>query len=176
MKGTIHYCLEETILDQYGREAWNQCKLAAGIPKEYSFGQQILDDLNEEDTIKLFIQSADTLDIDLKSLFDQFGIYWCCTYAPNLYPQFFQKARSTKEMLLGLDHIHQIVTSKKPGAKPPRFTYDWLDDGRLLVNYQSERGLFELFESLLRGLDHKFGSHTQIERTDDNGLILAFEA
>ena len=175
MKGTIHYCLEATIKENYGDSAWAKCQQAVGLKKSHSFGQQILKDINEEDSIKLFQLSAETLNIDLKTLFDQFGDYWCLTYAPKMYPQFFEKAQSTKDMLVGLDHIQQVVIGKKPGAKPPRFTYEWQKDGRLLMTYKSERGLFELFESLLRGLDKRFDSETSIERVGDNSLLLGFQ-
>ena len=175
MKGTIHYCLEATIKHEYGADSWAECQQAVGLKRTHSFGQQILQDINENDSINLFRRSAETLDVELKTLFDQFGDYWCTVHAPGLYPQFFEKAQSTKDMLVGLDHIHQIVIGKKPGAQPPRFTYEWQKDGRLLMTYLSERGLFELFESLLRGLDKKFNSRTTIERVGENSLLLDFE-
>jgi len=176
MKGTIHYCLEETIKHKYGQEAWGSCLDASNLSPDHSFGKQILQDLDESDSIDLFVNSAKTLHIELKQLFDDFGEYWSCSYAPKMYPQFFEKAKSTKELLLGLDHIHQVVTSKKPGATPPRFQYEWQRDGQLLVSYHSQRGLFELFESLLKGLDLQFNNKTIIKRPAENQLLLTFEA
>lgn len=174
MKGTIHYCLEETIKHKFGKEKWEHCLQELNLAPDFTFGRTILQDLDESKSLDLFVDVAKSLDISLKVLFDEFGVYWCCEYAPKMYPQFFKENSSTKELLTELDTIHQKVIGKKPGATPPRFKYDWQEDGRLLITYNSQRGLFELFESLLRGLDVRFNNNTEITRMEENQLLLKF--
>lgn len=176
MKGTIHYCLEETVIHNFGKEKWKQCLIALKLSPNFTFGSSILQDVDESKSLDLFVNVAEALELSLKDLFDQFGVYWCCSYAPKMYPQFFRENSSTKELLTELDSIHQKVIGKKPGATPPRFKYDWQADGRLLITYNSERGLFELFESLLRGLDVRFHSTTEITRMEKNQLLLRFQS
>lgn len=174
MKGTIHYCLEETIKSNYGISIWQDCLRELGEKASFSFGTTILEDVDEARTLRLFEATAKTLNKSLKELFDEFGVYWYGVYAPKMYPQFYAKVNSTRDFLKGLDYIHQIVTNKKPGARPPRFDYEWTKDGKLLMTYNSQRGLFELFESLLRGLDVYFQNQTKIDRVGENSLMLEF--
>jgi methyl-accepting chemotaxis protein len=176
MKGTIHFCLEKTVKDVHGENKWKECLAEAGYAKDYTFARHILDDLDETDTLSIFKITADKLGLTIKELFDQFGKYWCCDYGPEMYPQFYAENKSTKEFIESLDRIHTQVTSKKPGATPPRFKYDWKNDGRLLVHYQSDRDLFELFESILRGLDTYFKTSTGVERAAKNQLLLRFDS
>lgn len=175
MKGTIHFCLEETVQLNYGKPAWKHCLQAMGKSPDFTYASKLLQDVDEEESISLFFKSAEVLKIPLKQLFDEFGEHWCCMYAPKLYPQFFKNVSSTKELLMGLDQVHQQVTNKKPGTIPPRFYYEWQLDKRLKVTYDSKRGLFELFESLLRGLDLHFKNNTQIERQGETSLLLKFD-
>lgn len=93
------------------------------MPAGFTFASQFLEDLDEEKSVALFVLSAESLGVPLSQLFDEFGSFWCCSYAPKMYPQFFAEAKSTKDLLTNLDHIHQIVTNKKPGVTSPRFTY-----------------------------------------------------
>ncbi|MEQ8237754.1 MAG: heme NO-binding domain-containing protein [Cyclobacteriaceae bacterium] len=176
MKGTIHFCLEKTIISNFGESKWKECLLAVGQKKTHTFGSQILQDIDETASIELFVKSAETLDITLKQLFDHFGVYWSCIYALEMYPQFYEGKNSTKDFIVSLDRIHQQVTNKKPGAKPPKFIYEWNKDGTLNVTYQSHRDLFELFDSLLKGMDKHFGSETEISRIGQNKMTLNFDA
>lgn len=175
MKGTIHYCLEETIKKKHGIDKWKACLKEAGLSANHSFGQSILQDLDEAESLQLFDHVAKALDISQNEVFDDFGQHWSCEYAPKMYPQFFETAKSTKSLLLNLDKIHQIVTSKKPGATPPRFKYEWQTDDKLLLHYQSKRGLFELFLSLLKGLDTYFSNTTIVEPKGANQALLTFQ-
>ena len=174
MFGTIHYCLELTIKEKHGEQQWKNCLKALDLSSDYTFARSILKDLDEAESIALFVGCATTLGVTPKTLFDEFGEYWCCTYAPDLYPQFYAENNSTEDFIKSLDEIHKRVTSKKPGARPPRFVYEWLADERLKVTYQSSRDLFELFDSLLKGLDKYFQSKTAIHREGDYTLILDF--
>lgn len=175
MNGTIHYCLEETIKKKHGLDAWKACLKEAGLSTNHSFGQSILKDLDEAESLQLFSHVATALQLSLKEVFDDFGEHWSCVYASKMYPQFFESAKSTKTLLLNLDKIHQIVTSKKPGATPPRFNYEWQSEDKLLLHYQSKRGLFDLFLSLLKGLDTYFSNTTIVEQTGENQALLTFQ-
>jgi len=174
MKGTIHYCLEETIIKYYGEESWKKIMRALGFEENFSYGTRIRDDIDEVQSVELFVLSANTLGKELQEIFDAFGEHWCVEYSPKLYGVFYRGMKGTRDAIEKLDHVHDRVTQHIQGAYPPRFKYNWLNDDKLEVTYISDRNLIDLFISLIKGLDKKFGDHTTIEKVSENKLYLTF--
>uniref|UniRef100_UPI0040491D6B heme NO-binding domain-containing protein n=1 Tax=Fulvivirga sp. TaxID=1931237 RepID=UPI0040491D6B len=174
MKGTIHFCLEEVMIERYGQSVWVKCLQLMGYPEDHSFDVAIRDDIDEKESIQLFVNSASAANVPLSQIFDDFGEHWCCTYAPGLYPVFFQEVSNTKNALLKLDWLHEVVTRKIPNAHPPRFLYTHLDENTVEVEYFSDRGLIDLFISLIKGLNKKFGDHSQIEKLSSRKIKILF--
>ena len=174
MKGTIHYCLEELMLEKYGQEAWEKCVQLMGYEEGHSFDLAIRDDIDEKETINLFVKSAEAANVSLGQIFDDFGEHWSVVYAPNLYGAFFQGSNSTKDALLNLDWVHSVVTKKIENARPPRFHYDRLDENILEIEYKSDRHLIDLFISLIKGLHKKYNDHSLIEKLSESKIRLTF--
>jgi hypothetical protein len=175
MKGTIHYALEEMIKSKYSEEAWQKCALAMGYEDDFSFALQIQADIDEAESLQLFVKSAETLSVPLSEVFDNFGEYWCCEYAPQLYKVFYIGLESTKQALTKLDWIHEAVTKRIENSRPPRFKYSWINEEELILNYQSSRPLIDLLISLIKGLDKYFGNQTNIEKLSSSELKLRFD-
>jgi hypothetical protein len=174
MKGTIHYCLEESIIKTYGEEAWGKIMTSLGHPEDYSYGIRIRDDIDEVQSIELFVLAANILNEPLGTIFDVFGEHWCVDYSPRVYGVFYRGMSSTKDAITKLDHVHEVVTGHIKGAYPPRFEYNWKNDDILEVKYISDRNLIDLFISLIKGLDKKFNNVTQIDKLDEHNLRLTF--
>lgn len=174
MKGTIHYCLEETVIKYHGADAWTQVTKAAGLGEHYSYGTRIRDDIDEIQSIELFVLSANTLGIELSQLFDEFGEYWCVEYSPKVYGVFYRGMHSTRDAVTKLDRVHETVTNHIPNANPPRFIYNWKAPNVLELIYQSDRNLIDLFISLVKGLNKKFGDFTEIEKISEQVVLLTF--
>ena len=83
---------------------------------------------------------------------EAFGEYWCTVYGPNIYVAYFSDAKSARELLLNLDHIHEVMTKSIKFARPPRFRYEWKGDKLLIMHYESFRGLLALMPGLIRGV------------------------
>ncbi|MCU0438448.1 MAG: heme NO-binding domain-containing protein [Raineya sp.] len=174
MRGTIHYCLEETIISKYGKEKWSECLTSMGLPASHSFASQIIDDIDEDLTLKFILNVPSILNCTLQQVFDDFGEYWCCIYAPKLYNMFYVGVENTKQMVLKLSSIHHTVAKVRQGATPPQFNYKEISSNELEISYISERNLFDLYLSLVKGLDKYFSNETKIEKTSDNSAILTF--
>ena len=174
MRGTIHYCLEETILEKYGAEKWSKCLTTMGLPANHSFATQIIDDIDEELTMKFITNVPTVLECSLQQVFDDFGIYWSAVYAPNLYSMFYVGVTTTKQMLLKLSSIHHMVGRVREGSTPPQFQYDELAENKMQITYMSKRGLFDLYLSLVKGLDVYFKNDTQIDKISDSKAVMTF--
>lgn len=175
MKGTIHFCLEEVMIERYGQEVWTECLKLTGYPEDHSFDVAIRDDIDEKQSINLFVNAAAAAKVSIPTIFDDFGEHWCCTYAPQVYSVFFSEVHNSKEALLKLDWLHEVVTRKIPNAHPPRFVYTTLDDNTVEVEYFSDRGLIDLFISLIKGLNKKFGDHSHIEKLSPRKIKVVFD-
>ncbi|MCS6796131.1 MAG: heme NO-binding domain-containing protein [Raineya sp.] len=174
MHGTIHYCLEETIIHKYGKDKWGDCLEAIKLPRNYSFISHLREDIDEMLTINFILKAAEVLGISLQQLFDDFAMYWCLEYAPKLYSGFYIGCNTTKDMVLKLSKIHEMFGQIRQGALPPQFEYKELAPNKYEVTYISKRNLFDLYISLVKGLDAYFNNQTQIEKISDNKAILTF--
>ncbi|WP_421875924.1 heme NO-binding domain-containing protein [Marinoscillum sp.] len=174
MKGTIHFCLEETIKANHGDTAWEKVAKAAGHQADFSYGTKIRDDIDEVQSMELFVLAANTLGIQLSELFDEFGVHWCCEYSPRVYGVFYRNMTSTKEGVTKLDRLHETVTNHIENSYPPRFLYNWLGENELELTYKSDRNLIDLFISLVKGLNKKFNDHTEIQKLSEQKVILRF--
>ncbi len=175
MKGTIHYCLEESIINKFGQSQWEKCIKSSGYPDDFSFMTMIRDDLDEEKSIDIFVKSSKVLDISLKELFDVFGEHWCCNYAPRIYGAFFAGIKSTRSAITKLGKVHEMVTKNIPNAAPPQFNYNWINEDNLELTYISKRGLIDLFVSLVKGLNKAFNDTCRITKLSEDKVIIDFD-
>lgn len=87
---------------------------------------------------------------------------------------YYQGIDSTRAMVTALDGIHDKVTKTIKNARPPRFAYEWKDSDTLLLTYNSDRGLLDLFISLVKGLDKNFNCSTAMNKISNSELELKF--
>lgn len=66
---------------------------------------------------------AGAASLSMEQLMEAFGEYWSTVYGPNIYGAYFSDAKSARELLLNLDHIHEVMTKSIKVARPPRFRY-----------------------------------------------------
>ena len=132
------------------------------------------DECITEDQGELFVLSANVLGIELSQLFDEFGEHWCVEYSPKVYGVFYRGMNSTRDAVTKLDRVHETVTNHIPNAYPPRFVYNWQSENVLELLYKSDRNLIDLFISLVKGLNKKFGDYTEIDKRSEHMVILTF--
>jgi len=174
MKGTIHYCLEETIVERFGLDMWHKCAKESGFGRDFTFVKMIRDDIDEQQSSNLFVKSAEVLGISLKELFDFFGEHFCCTYAPSLYGAFYAGISTTKKALTKIDWVHDRVTRNIPNAAPPKFDHNWHDENTLELTYKSTRGLIDLLISLIGGLNKYFNDACRVTKLSQTVILVEF--
>jgi hypothetical protein len=153
MKGTIVKCLEEAIKTKHGDAKWKDILVASGMGATTFFVTTSV--VPDEDVLKLLRATASVLGITLEEAMDVFGDFWSTTYAPSIYGAYYKKAKTAREFLLNLDHVHVAMT-KTAGASPPRFRYEWRKSNHLVMHYDSPRGMVALMPGLIRGVGRYF--------------------
>lgn len=173
MKGTVHKCVEKLVIEKFGLDKWEECLASVGLDEDHVF--MMNDDVDEATTMRMLGNMPAILGISFQQLLDAFGEYWACSYTPKVYPAYFEGIHSSKEMLVNLDRIHREVTENMDNARPPRFTYKWVDEHTLQMQYSSKRGLIDLFISIAKGMNKYFNEENKITKIDDNSVEIVFQ-
>jgi hypothetical protein len=142
MKGTIVVCLEQLVTTKFGIEKWKEALRRAGMPESRTF--TMLCDVDDTDAMRIMRSLSQVVSLSMEQTMDAFGEYWSTVYAPNVYGAYFSGAKTARELLLQLDHIHEVMTKSSHSTRPPRFRYEWKEENLLVMHYQSPRGLVAL--------------------------------
>lgn len=150
MKGIINKGIQELVETQFGAEAWQKIKERAGCEEPFFAASENYPD---EMTIALVKAASEVSGLSPEEVQMEFGKFWVPNTGKKAYPTFFQIAGSTpREFLLNMDRVHDIVTRTGGNATPPRFTYEELPDGKLIMRYHSKRKLCPVLRGLILGV------------------------
>jgi hypothetical protein len=171
VKGCIINCLKESIINNYGKDKWEDIAIAIELPPI------IIDSINIDDA--LFIEALNyaqpLLNISWEDLFVMFAEQWIFSYAHTIgFAYFLNKHKTSRDALFEMDKIHKVVTINMIGSKPPSFKCVWLDDNTLLMDYFSERDLIDMAVALIKALGKYYNDHLKIEKVDGNRLEIKF--
>ncbi|MCC5920614.1 MAG: heme NO-binding domain-containing protein [Cyclobacteriaceae bacterium] len=172
MKGTIHKCLGEVITRDFGQEKWGEILVTAGMPKYQTFN--LNDNVDEQQSLLVFSSCSKVLNKSRGEIYDLFGEYWICHYAPREYSSWYNGVNSSKDFIRKIDRIHVLVGNHFSSAEPPLFIVKDISEDILLVNYISKRGMIDLYISLVKGLGIYFEEKIFIEKVSDTQVKLTF--
>ncbi|MGO9404414.1 MAG: heme NO-binding domain-containing protein [Terriglobales bacterium] len=150
MRGTIIKCMEDLVIEKFGSRKWKESLEKAGVTDGRTF--TAFCDVEETEFTRILEGVAETTFLSTEQVMDAFGEYWSTVYAPNVYQAYYSGAKSARELLLNLDHIHEVMTKLVKFARPPRFRYEWKGEKHLIMHYESVRGLVALMPGLIRGV------------------------
>jgi len=172
MKGVIVNCLESLVSEEFGHQKWEEILGKAGL-SGYSFFLAI-DDIDDSTVLKVIQTACNVLNVSQSQLADVFGEYWINIYAPKYYKIYYMGVTSAKEFLLKMNDLHQKVTKSMPKANPPRFEYIHVSDNRLIMKYNSKRGLIDFMIGLIKGVGHYYKENLTLRRLPDNQVEITF--
>jgi hypothetical protein len=172
MKGTITKCLAQLVRSRGGEAAWRS------IVSDANGGAELLEfisaDVDDAVVVRLLTSTCKILRLDEEALFDAFGEYWCCTYAPDVYPSMMSRFKNARAMIVGMDAVHVAVTSTMANARPPRFAYSWKDAKTLLVRYTSSRNMVNLYVGLVRGVGIHYQESLRVTKLSETDVEIVF--
>ncbi|MCK4836833.1 MAG: heme NO-binding domain-containing protein [Candidatus Aminicenantes bacterium] len=173
MKAVIIRCLEKLIKENFGHEEWRKTLEISGFPRDYIFFSA--QDIDDPTALKIVDSACEVLGITLEQAADVFGNYWVNNFAPNFYKVFYTGIENSRDFLIKLDKIHEIVTQNISGARPPRFDYEWKDKKTLIMTYNSHRGLIVFFVGLIKGVGEYFKEELKVTQLDDTRVEIVFQ-
>ena len=160
MKGTVVNCLAQMVTSRFGENQWKESLCKAGLSADKTYG--CLGDVDDSEVMAIFRGVSEVTSLPFVEVLNAFGHYWSESYAPKIYESYFKKAKSARELLLNLDHIHAAMTKSVKSAKPPRFRYEWQGKNRLIMHYYSHRNLVSLMPALILGVANYYHEKVQV--------------
>lgn len=162
MKGVIFNLLEEIIRREHGEAAWDGLLETARLDGAYTS----LGSYPDEHLTALVKAASAALKQPPEAIVRWFGRRALPLLAQR-YPRFFEGHRSTLPFLLTLnDVIHTEVRKVYPGAEVPVFTFDVSTADRLVMGYQSSRGLCALAHGFIEAAAMHYGESLVVEQTE----------
>jgi len=161
MKGIINKGIQDLVESKFGSETWDKVKEVAGCNEPFfAAGKDYPDEL----TVSLVEVVSETTGLSIEDVMVEFGKFWVPNTGCKSYPSYFQIAgTSSREFLMNMDKVHTLVTRSLPNAAPPRFEYEELEDGRLLMHYKSSRRLCPVLRGLILGVGIHHDEELQVE-------------
>ena len=115
-------------------------------------------------TLALVKAASEVAGLPMETLMVEYGKFMVPNTLKKHYSAFFALAGSSpREFLLNMDRVHFEVTRTISKAAPPRFTYEELPDGRLLMHYSSERRLCPVLRGLILGVGILFNQELDVK-------------
>jgi len=165
MKGVIFNLLEEVVRQEHGDDTWDRLLEDANCEGVYAS----LGSYADEELARLVTAASSALEIEPDEVIRWFGRKAVPLLAER-YPRFFEPHSSTLSFLLTLNEIiHPEVRKIYPGANVPVFDFEQPADGKLLLGYQSSRGLCALAEGLTQGAADHYGETVQLAHLECTG-------
>jgi len=172
MKGIVADCLKKLVAENFGIEKWTKIMKMSGLNPDKSYA--ITDDVDDELILKLFDNTCQVSGLSFEQACDVFGKYWVGSYIPKRYPDFYTDVKSVKEFLLKLDNIHSTMTKRLENAKPPKHSYKWKNENTLMMGYESNRDLIELFIGAVKGAARYFEDEIAVRKINRQEVEIDF--
>ena len=161
MKGVINKGIQELVESRFGSEAWESVKEKAGCEEPFF---AVSEDYPDEMTEKLAKAASEVSGLSLEQVMVEFGKFWVPNTGKANYGTYFAIAGSNpREFLLNMNEVHRHVTKSISNATPPHFECEELPDGRLLMVYESERGLCAVMRGLIMGVGILFDQTLEVQ-------------
>ena len=172
MKGFIVKCLSDLVKSYYGEHKWKEILLQAGEnPQKAIFATS---DIDDKTVFNLIENTSKVLNLTKEETCDAFGDYWVNTYAPQMYGMYYSKFQNAKQFITGMDKVHETVTKSMVNARPPRFTFEEVDENTIIVTYISTRNMIDFYIGLAKGVGKYFNTPIDIKKLSEEKVKLTF--
>ena len=172
MKGVIVKCLSELVKSDFGDMKWKEILQQSG--EKPNMVIKAMSDIDDQTVFKLFENTCKVLNLSKQDACDAFGNYFVNTFAPKMYSVYYDKFKNAKAFIMGMDKVHETVTSILPNARPPRFTIEEVDENTIIVNYKSTRNMIDFYMGLAKGVGNYFKTPIGIKKLSEARVELTF--
>eukprot|EP00794_Sanderia_malayensis_P006987 gene6987-7772_t len=181
MYGFVIKSLQNLVVEQHGEEKWQTILNVACSDSIQE--RQIHDD---EDFFAIVDSAAKILDIQKDDLFEKFGASFFNHCILSGYEKTLRSiARDLRSFFCSLDGLHEHLSTRYPGMRPPSFTVSEHDQpGAMILRYNSERcgleclviGIAKTAAKILFDLDINMQLLQRINESDHAKFLITLQS
>ncbi|WP_123054846.1 heme NO-binding domain-containing protein [Clostridium sp. JN-1] len=162
MKGTVVSTWMKTCRSLYGDDPVNRAMQDAGWSTDKIFSPT--ESIEDSKVNQVINHIAKHNNVDVKDLWRKIGADNIKTFH-NDFPSFF-KHENLYSFFSSMFNIHNIVTKKIPGAKPPLIKVTPVSGKEAIFEYKSKRGMFDYLMGLIEGSSKFFNEKVKVDELD----------
>lgn len=161
MKGIINKGIQQLVETKFGSEAWEKIKSLAGCEDQFfAINQDYPDDM----TLSLVKAASEVSGLPAETIMIEYGKFIIPNVLKDQHPVFFKLAgSSSREFLTNMNRVHEHTIRSSTKAIPPKFEYEELPDGKLLMHYHSKRKLCAVLHGMILGVGILFNQELQVK-------------
>jgi len=162
MYGLVNSALRSYIIKNYNLDDWDRVVEQSGTGLS---NFEALEPYSDDVTYGLVGAAIETLKIDGTDLLYGFGIHWMEETGPEHYGEFLDMCGADfKGFLSNLDAMHSRIQMLFPALQPPSFSAEIIQEGKLRLEYLTERPGLEYFvRGLIEGVARRTGAKATVE-------------
>lgn len=162
MKGIVFNVLQEIVTETAGEEVWDSVVERSGVGGAYT----ALGTYDDAELLDISTVLAADVGLELPDAFRWVGER-AMPHFFERYPQLFDHA-GTLSLVLALNRIiHPEVYKIYPGAEPPTFVYDIIDENsHVRMEYQSRRHMCTFAEGLVLGAAAHYREQVEVSQPE----------
>jgi methyl-accepting chemotaxis protein len=173
MKGTIVLCIADLVQSVAGKEKWREVLRKSKLPEDLHITR--IADIDDAVIQTVLGNICEVLHLTLAEVIDAFGDYWVNVYGPKYYKAYYYGMNTARDLIMGVDKIHEQVSKIIPNAHPPRFDYEEIGEKTLRVHYKSHRRMIDFYIGLVKGIGKFFKTRLTIKKISEECVEITFE-
>lgn len=149
MRGVVHKGFKDFVGERFGEDAWQRIQEGSGnrfqlyLPVTEYPDELLYDQLEA---------AVELTGIDQSTLLYEFGQFLVAELI-DVYGVFVDQDWTGLDLLVNVEaYIHEALRAKQGNYTPPEISSRQLDEQRVLVTYESDRGLCPLTEGIIVGV------------------------
>ncbi len=163
MKCVINRGMQDLVEAKYGTDAWEEIKMLAGCDELFFV---IGEDYPNQRILGLVEAASNVAGLSGDEVLVELGKHWVLNTGKQNYPAYYSLAgASPRDFVLNLDRLQFDVAAGGNGRGAPRFRYEELSDGKVLVHYHSTCGFCAVLRGVIQGVGLLFNQEIGVRET-----------
>lgn len=159
MKGTVVGTWVQATRKLFGDDCVNQAFADIGWNHNKIFHSS--DAIDDKNIMRLIDKIAYFSGLPTTEIWNKIGIENVKTFY-SIYPAFFRQ-ENLFDFFNSMNGVHQVVTQKLAGAKPPLVSLQQISKREAIFSYKSSRMLIDYLKGLMQGAANHFGENIKVE-------------
>lgn len=162
MHGAVNQAVEDLIVSTYDERTWLKIKKASGFTEEMFLSNEPYPD---QLTFDLVVATNQVTGLGVEDILLALGEHWVLETGVNKYGALLKSGgNGFEEFIMYLPKFHGRVMMLYPNIIPPEFEVEKLGEGKIMLQYFSQRdGLTMFVFGLLVGIGKMFDHPITIE-------------